>query len=208
SFIVEISGGVVLFIFNLIILHFEGNTGVAAYGIVANLAFVATALFVGTAQGMQPLSSHCYAQNHIEDLKKVLRYALTTALVISVVVIAVGAIFAEPLAIAFNRDNDPRLTALAAEGMRLYFLGYLFAGINIVSAAFFSSIEQPAKGLAISIARGFVSIVAFVFILAALFGMTGVWITFPAAEAATAIMTCFFLVRFVKSLRRGHVAKA
>ncbi|WP_255467156.1 MATE family efflux transporter [Raoultibacter phocaeensis] len=201
SFIVEITGGVVLFIFNLIILSFEGNTGVAAYGIVANLAFVATALFVGTAQGIQPLASHNYAQGHTGNLNKVLRYTLLTALVISVLVIAVVWLFADPLAAAFNRDNDPRLTALAADGMRIYFVGYLFAGANIVAAAFFSAVEEPARGLAISIVRGFVAIVAFVFVLAALFGMTGVWATFPAAEAATACLTAFFLVRFVR--KRG-----
>lgn len=200
SFVVEITGGVVLFIFNLIILSFEGNTGVAAYGIVANLAFVATALFVGTAQGVQPLASHKYAQKNTADLKKVLRYALVTAGAVSVLVIAVVWLFADPLTAAFNRDDDPHLAALAADGMRIYFLGYLFAGINIVAAAFFSAVEQPVRGLAVSIVRGFVAILAFVFVLAALFGMTGVWATFPAAEAATACLTAYFLVRFVRSM--------
>ena len=204
SFIVEISGGVVLLIFNLIILSFEGNIGVAAYGIVANIAFVATALFVGTAQGIQPLASHHYAQGDERNLKRVLRYALLTALVISLALIAVVWALSEPLAAAFNRDDDPRLTALAAEGMRLYFAGYLFAGTNIVSAAFFSAVEQPGRGLAISIGRGFVAIVAFVFAFAALFGMVGVWITFPAAEAATACLTAYFLVRFSKAMGCRH----
>lgn len=204
SFIVEISGGVVLLIFNLIILSFEGNIGVAAYGIVANIAFVATALFVGTAQGIQPLASHHYAQGDERNLKRVLRYALLTALVISLVLIAVVWALSEPLAAAFNRDDDPHLTALAAEGMRLYFAGYLFAGANIVSAAFFSAVEQPGRGLAISIGRGFVAIVAFVFAFAALFGMVGVWITFPAAEAATACLTAYFLVRFSKAMGCRH----
>lgn len=204
SFIVEISGGVVLLIFNLIILSFEGNIGVAAYGIVANIAFVATALFVGTAQGIQPLASHHYAQGDERNLKRVLRYALLTALVISLALIAVVWALSEPLAAAFNRDDDPRLTALAAEGMRLYFAGYLFAGANIVSAAFFSAVEQPGRGLAISIGRGFVAIVAFVFAFAALFGMVGVWITFPAAEAATACLTAYFLVRFSKAMGCRH----
>ncbi len=201
SFVVEITGGVVLFIFNLIILSFEGNTGVAAYGIVANLAFVATALFVGTAQGIQPLASRKYAQKNAADLRKVLRYALATAGAVSVLIIVVVWLFADPLAAAFNRDNDPHLTALAADGMRIYFLGYLFAGVNIVAAAFFSAVEQPARGLAVSIVRGFVAILAFVFVLAALFGMTGVWATFPAAEAATACLTAYFLVRFVRFAR-------
>ncbi|MFR5614743.1 MAG: hypothetical protein ACLTJ9_02505 [Eggerthella lenta] len=112
------------------------------------------------------------------------------------------ALAAEPLALAFNRDNDPQLTALAVDGMRVYFLGYFFAGANIVAAAFFSAVEQPVCGLAISIVRGLPAILAFAAVLAALFGMAGVWATFPAAEAATFALTAVLLVRFVRGPRR------
>ncbi|MDL2296296.1 MATE family efflux transporter, partial [Lachnospiraceae bacterium OttesenSCG-928-E19] len=57
SFITEASSGIVIIVFNIVILKLEGNLGVAAYGVVANLALVATALFTGIAQGVQPLVS-------------------------------------------------------------------------------------------------------------------------------------------------------
>ncbi len=168
---VELSGGLVLLVLNLIILAFEGNIGVAAYGVVANFAFVANALFVGIAQGIQPLASNAYARGDARDLRTVLRLALLTALAIAAAVYAVVALCAEPLALAFNRDNDPQLTALAVDGMRVYFLGYFFAGANIVAAAFFSAVEKLGRGLAISITRGFVAMLAFAAALAALFGV-------------------------------------
>ena len=188
SFVVELSGGLVLLVLNLVILAFEGTIGVAAYGVVANFAFVASALFVGIAQGIQPLASNAYARGSDRDVRAVLRL--------------------EPLALAFNRDNDPQLTAVAVDGMRVYFLGYFFAGANIVAAAFFSAVEQPVCGLAISIVRGLPAMLAFAAVLAALFGMAGVWATFPAAEAATFALTAVLLVRFVRGSREREREQA
>ena len=111
-------------------------------------------------------------------------------------------------ALAFNRDNDPQLTAVAVDGMRVYFLGYFFAGANIVAAAFFSAVEQPVCGLAISIVRGLPAMLAFAAVLAALFGMAGVWATFPAAEAATFALTAVLLVRFVRGSREREREQA
>lgn len=198
SMIVELSSGVVLFVFNLVILHFEGNVGVAAYGVVANIALVVGALFVGIAQGMQPLSSRSYALGDTVGLHAVLRYAVFTALAIAAVAFVLVAVWADPLVAAFNRDNDPRLAVLAAEGMRIYFLGFFFAGINIVSAAFFSSVSSPGRGFLISFARGFVLLLSMVALLGQAFGMIGVWASFPAAEILTAALTVLLLAFFLK----------
>ena len=63
SMVTELSSAAALAAFNLIILAMAGNTGVAAYGVVANYALVATAIFNGVAQGAQPLVSRCYGKN-------------------------------------------------------------------------------------------------------------------------------------------------
>ena len=62
SFINELSSGIVLVVFNLLILKFAGNIGVAAYGIVANLALIVLAIFTGVSQGIQPLLSRAFGQ--------------------------------------------------------------------------------------------------------------------------------------------------
>ena len=60
SFIAQISAGIVMIAFNGIILHSEGNIGVAAYGVIANISLVTAAVCTGIAQGVQPLISHFY----------------------------------------------------------------------------------------------------------------------------------------------------
>ncbi|MFR5195416.1 MAG: MATE family efflux transporter [Eggerthella lenta] len=106
SFVVELSGGLVLLVLNLVILAFEGTIGVAAYGVVANFAFVASALFVGIAQGIQPLASNAYARGSDRDVRAVLRLALLTALVIATTTYAAVALAAEPLALVQSRQRS------------------------------------------------------------------------------------------------------
>lgn len=80
SFVGEISSGVITIVFNMIILGLAGNTGVAAYGVVANASLVAVALFNGVAQGSQPLISEAYGKDIHKDVKTYLKMAVTTAI--------------------------------------------------------------------------------------------------------------------------------
>lgn len=57
SLVNELSSGIVMLVFNTLMLSLLGNVGVAAYGIVANLALVVIAVFTGVAQGPSPSSA-------------------------------------------------------------------------------------------------------------------------------------------------------
>lgn len=195
SFVTELSSGAALMVFNRVILSLEGNTGVAAYGIVANLALVAVAVFVGISQGMQPLISRSRGMGDGGAMKRVLRYGAAGCLGMAVLLLAVVVCFAQPLAGVFNRDGVQALESLAVRGLRLYFPGFLFAGVNIAAASFFSSAELPKTGLLLSLLRGFGAILPAVLLLSALLGMDGVWLSFPCAEAVTLLAGAFCLRR-------------
>ncbi len=77
SLLTEVAAGIVMIAFNSLLLAQMGNTGVAACGIIANLALVATSIFTGIAQGSQPLLSRCYGSGHLEEGRKIFRLTLT-----------------------------------------------------------------------------------------------------------------------------------
>lgn len=189
AFVGEISSGVITVAFNTIILGLSGNIGVAAYGVVANFSLVAVALFNGIAQGSQPLISRFYGQGDRKNLHIVIGLALKTALCTAVIVLILIQIWAEPMAGIFNREHDLELAALAKQGLRLYFTGFLFAGINIVGTNILSAVESVQWAFISSISRGFVAILIFAFLLSSLFGMPGVWLAFPCAEFVTMLLT-------------------
>lgn len=205
SLISELSSGVVLLLFNQVLLRLAGNTGVAAYGIVANLALVAVAIFTGLSTGTQPLVSHSSGTGAAAALRRLLRYGVLTSLAIATVLFALVFAFAGPIAAAFNSAGDPVLADYAVTGLRIYFLGFWCAGLNIVSAAFFSASGRAAQGFAISLLRGVIVIPPVLLALTALAGVHGVWATFPTVEAIVAVLT---LVCIWRAFRRTDTDRA
>lgn len=182
SLITEFSSGIVIIVFNIIILKISGNIGVAAYGIIANIALVVMAVFTGIAQGMQPIISSCYSVKNYEGIKKVMKYGVITTISVAVAVYIVSIIFAEPIVGAFNKDSNAQLAEIATNGIRIYFTAFAFVGINILCATYYSSIDKPKNSFVISILRGFVVIIPTAFILSSLFGLYGIWITITVTE--------------------------
>ena len=179
----------------LLLLRLAGNVAVAAYGVVANYALVATAIFNGVAQGAQPLVSRCYGKNDAAGARKLLLLGSGTALALAAALYAVLFGFTGPIVAVFNSENSALMAQYAFSGMRIYFLGYFFAGFNIVAAGYLGAVDRPAEASATSLSRGIVAIVACSLVLSALFGMNGVWAAFPASEAITACLTLFLLKR-------------
>ena len=198
AFVGEFSSGVITVAFNMVILKLVGNIGVASYGVVANISLVAVSVFNGVAQGSQPLISKYYAKGDKKDLEKIITLGTVTCLCLAGIIIAVINIFAAPIANVFNSEHIEELTAYAVKGLRIYFVGFIFAGLNIFLSLAFSSMSKAIPAFVISIMRGFVVILASVFLLAYLFNMTGVWLAFPLAEAITFIISLAFLANIKK----------
>jgi len=193
AFIGEFSSGMITVLFNLLILAQAGNVGVAAYGITANLALVAMAIFNGIAQGAQPLISERFGRGDRAGCRGLLRLSVGTSAGAAAVMYALIFAFTVPIIAAFNTQSSARLADLAFNGLRLYFIGLLFAGVNTAAAGYLSAADQPGPAMAVSVLRGIVLIALCAFALARCFGMTGIWLAFPAAEALTMIASAITL---------------
>lgn len=188
SLVTEVASGLVMIIFNMLILRIQGNIGVAAYGIIANLALVVSSIYNGVAQGMQPLVSRCYGKGERMQMQKIQHYAVLTVGVFSVCIYLGLCGLAEPVAAVFNSEGNPILQRMAVEGLKLYFLSAPFVGYNIVSAMYFTASEKAIPAQILSLMRGFFLVVPMAFFLTKVGGMTGIWMTVPLTELCTAIL--------------------
>ena len=195
GFVGEMSSGVTTTVFNFLLLGLAGNVAVAAYGVVANFALVATAIFNGVAQGAQPLVSQCYGKNEMAGARKLLLLGCGTALGLAALLYGVVFGYTDALTALFNSENSALMAEFAHSGMRIYFVGYFFAGCNIVAAGYLGAVNRPAEASITSLCRGMVAIVVCSLVLSALFGMNGVWAAFPVSEAITLALTVFLLKR-------------
>lgn len=202
AFIGELSSGVTTTVFNFLILGLAGNIGVAAYGVIANCALIAVSIFNGVSQGAQPLVSKCYGKGEKQSVKKLLGLSVKTALVLAVIIYAGIFFFTDSLVSLFNSEHSTALAEYAKTGMQLYFTGFIFAGFNIVGTGFLSATDHPAASFAASILRGVVAIIICSVVLSHLFGMTGVWLAFVAAELITAVVTGTILLKLVAGKKK------
>lgn len=201
SLITEVAAGIVMIIFNILILGIEGNIGVAAYGVIANLALVFSSVYTGIAQGIQPLISIGYGKNDMKQVKIIYRYALIALSMVSAAIYLVCFIFADPIALIFNSEQNEILQQIAVSGMKLYFLAVPFIGFNIVTSTFFAAMEKVLPAQSISLLRGIVLMVPMAYLLAAIGKMTGIWLTVPVTEGIVAVIGIVFIVKWWKKLK-------
>ena len=181
--------------FNIIILGLAGNTGVAAYAVIANTSIVAVSIFTGIAQGGQPLISAAHGIGDKDRLRAVLRYSVISQLVIALMVYLAIAFFTTPIAAIFNSEHIDSLQRMAEDGMKIYFTGLFFSGFNIIISAFFAASEKIIPAQTITILRGFALIVPMAFIMSKAAGLTGVWLAYPVTEFIVAAISIIFYIR-------------
>ncbi len=205
SLVTEVSSGIVIIVFNGLIMNMEGNIGVAAYGVIANLSLVVIAIYTGIAQGIQPILSRNYGMGNQKSLLEILRYAMISMLGISFLVYGAVWMFAPQISAAFNSQGDPTLQAIATNGLKLYFIACPFAGCNVVLSMYFTSIERPLPAHVISLLRGFFLIIPLAVLLSAVWKMTGIWCAFPVTEFLVSLLSIwlfFTAVRHTKTASR------
>lgn len=200
SFINEFSSGIVLLVFNLLILKSSGNIGVAAYGIVANLALIALAVFTGISQGVQPLLSRAYGEGDRPQIKYIYHRGITVSTVTGALVFLCTLIFAAEMIAIFNGEHNAALQAMAERGIKIYFVSFLFLGYNFMTTALFSATEQVSFSLKLSFFRGCIGIIAVAVFFSWIWGLDGVWLSVPVVELITLIMGILFSKRAEKTI--------
>ena len=202
-FVTEVTSGVVMFLFNFIILGLEGNTGVAAFSIITVISLVVVAMYTGLSQGIQPVISLNHGAGEPAKVRAVLKYAMITVLLMSSVIYSVIFFGADQLTSIFNSEGNEALQALAVTGMKLYFLACPFIGFNIVTAIYFTSTERPLPGQIISLLRGFIVLVPVAFLLSTALKMAGVWCSYPVTECTVTLISAALYFLMERSGRLG-----
>ena len=190
AFIGEFSSTVVILIFNYLLLSLAGSTGVAAYGIIANVALVATAVLTGAAQGVQPLISIAFAEHDRRTLTKQTRRGVVTAVLLGALFTVGALLFPQQVTAVFSKGSA-ELTALAVPGLMLYFLNYLVSGVNLLLIARFAAAERSRDAAVLSLLRGVILVVPCAVVLANIFGLT--------AEVLSLLCGLYLLYREKKS---------
>ncbi len=188
----NISTSFVSMLYNFQLLHFAGENGVSAYGVLMYVQFIFIAIFIGYAIGSAPVVSYHYGADNHTEVKNMLRKSLVLMGISGVTISALAAVLAAPLAKLFV-GYDIELYQLTKHAFRIFSLSFLLAGFNIFSSSFFTALNNGAISAAISFLRTLVFQTASVLILPIFFGVDGIWWAISAAEGFACIISAIFL---------------
>ncbi|MBO7326391.1 MAG: MATE family efflux transporter [Clostridia bacterium] len=188
SLVSEFSGGIVVIVFNSVIMSIAGNAGISAYGIIANIAFVILSMYTGVASGSQPLFSEAHGRNDLKAKDTLLKYSLITGGLSAIVIYVLIACLNKPITAIFNSDNIPELARLAEPGLVIYFAGSIFASFNAIFSSYFAAIEKPIPSQLITLLKGLVIIIPLVYLFSYLMDMTGVWTSYVVTEGIVLVI--------------------
>ncbi|WP_371380207.1 MATE family efflux transporter [Sporomusa aerivorans] len=194
----EIGTGVTAFLFNITLMRYVGEVGVAAFTAISYLSFIGNNILIGLSDGVGAIISYNYGSGKMERVKKVLQLAGFSAFVIGVgLFIAISAFAREIIVIFLDVHNDTVLD-FAEYGAKLYASAFIVNGLNIVASGYFTAICKPQSAVLIALSKGIVWIGAGIVILPELFGIRGIWLTVPVAEMLTLLLSAALLYNHYK----------
>ena len=194
EFVTNISMSLVNMLYNLQLMKYIGEDGVAAYGVIQYVAFFFVAIYIGYSMGTAPIVSYHYGAENYDELKNLFRKGMGFIAVAALCMITLSQTLANLVAGIFV-GYDAELTALTAHAFRIYSLAFLMSGFNIYGSDFFTALNNGKISAAISFIRTVILEMSAVMLLPLAFGMDGIWIALPIAEALALIVTAQFLIR-------------
>ena len=183
----NISISIVTIVYNMQLLKYAGDNGVAANGVLMYIDFVFISIFIGYVVGVSPIISFHYgAQNH-REIGSLLRKSVVIMLVTSVVMFLLSEACARPVSMLFV-SYDQELLDITLRGFLLYSFIFLFSGIAIFSSAFFTALNNGLISAILSFVRTIIFQISFVLILPVFWGMDGIWLSLVFAELLAVIL--------------------
>lgn len=201
--VTNLSTAIVTFLFNIMMLKFLGEPGVAALTIVLYGQFLFNAMYMGFSMGVAPVISFNYGRKNHVLLQRIFKICIGFICVSSVLVTALALTAAPVVVGVFTKEALTREIAL--RGFLLFSINYLFAGINIYASSMFTAFSDGKISAAISFVRTFVFIVLNIGLLPYLLGgVDGLWLAVPCAEFMTLFWVIYF---FCKKGKDYHYVK-
>ena len=190
-FIVEISFGITVMLFNMQVMRLSGSDELALFGVLANIQVLVLTLFYAVGQTVQPIASANYGAGQEGRVRYVLTRGLATAAVMGAVFCAVVMLLPRQIT-ALYMDASAQVLDMAPAIFMKHAPAFLFMGIGVVSSYYLQSVLQTGRSLVVSLMRGLVLSAALIYALPALFGFDAIWLCFSITELLTAILAVAF----------------
>ncbi len=192
EFMSNISMSLVGMLYNIQLLKFAEENGVAAYGVMMYVSMIFSAAFLGYSIGTAPLVAYHNGAKNYGELKGLLKKSLIIIGIFGVAMLTFAEMSASMLAKLFV-GYDAELTEITVNGFRIFSLSFIFMGYAIYASGFFTALNDGLTSALISFLRTLFFQTAAVIILPLIFKIDGIWISIVAAELMAVVFSAVFL---------------
>lgn len=193
--VTHLSSAFITLFFNLLMMHYLGEKGVAAITIVLYSHFLFTALYLGFSEGVAPVISFQYGAKDYKELRKIYHICMKFLIGSSAVIFLASLLSANWVVAVFSAPKTETFE-IAVHGFRLFAATYLFTAVNIYASAIFTALSDGKTSAIISFLRTFGFLILGLIILPFWLQVDGIWIATPFAE----LMTLFVSIHYLKRL--------
>ena len=191
----NLSMSLVGMLYNIQLLAWAGENGIAAYGVIMYVNFFFIAVFIGFVIGTAPIIGFNHGADNRPELQGVVKKSLVILTVFSLLMASAGVLLSGPLSRIFV-GYDQALMDMTIRGFRIYSLSFLLSGFNLFGSSLFTALNNGLISAVISFVRTLICQIAAVLILPLLFGLDGIWFSIVAAELVALILTICFVIKY------------
>ena len=188
----SVSASVTGVLYNLQLMKYAGEDGVAAYGVVMYAAFIFISVFAGYSSGSSPIMGYHFGAEHNKEMKNILKKSMIM-LSVSAVVLTAAMLLARPISALFI-GYDAELLKLTARAFKICSIPFLVMWFNIYASSFFTALNDGAVSAAISFLRALVLPVLCILTLPAIWKLDGVWYALTASEILSVFVSLAFMI--------------
>ncbi len=187
---------------NQIVLSVGGADGIAVFT-VCNFSSTFISMFIlGGSEAMVPIVGMLYGEKDSNGISFVVKRAFSVVMFFCGISVAIIEIAPQLLLNLFQVSSASQLE-IGVPAVRIFAFSLIAMSFSLVLMNFFQVTKKKNLALTITILRGFVLIISLAYAFAQLFGISGLWWAFVAAEFLTvAIVLVICIIIHVHSKGR------
>ena len=196
----NISISLVSMLYNMQLLRYAGENGIAAYGVLMYVSMIFQSVFVGFSVGSAPVISYHYGAQNTEELRGLLKKSVAIVGCFALTMFAAGEVLSRPLSSLYV-SYDAELLELTVRGFMVFSVSFLFSGYAIFASSFFTALNDGVTSALISILRTFLFQITSILLFPLIWGIDGIWWSIVAADLSSVAIALVFLAAKRKTYR-------
>lgn len=196
----SVSAAVTGILYNLQLIRYAGEDGVAAYGVVMYAAFVFLGVFMGYSMGSSPILGYHYGAENVEEMRSLLKKSLILLGTAGLVLTTVAVTFARPLS-AFFVGYDKGLLDMTTRAFAICAVPFLFMWFNMYTSSVFTALNDGLVSAIISFVRSLLLPVVCIIFMPMVWKLDGVWYSLVGSEVLALAVSLTLLLRGRKKYR-------